>query len=105
MNSVWPSKLIAHQQADCLDRKEASVHVVSEEEIVCIWAGSTNFEDFKHVPELAMDVTDNRHWRADVDNVGLLHEEFFGFGTYCLDDGLGKEFLAVETFDASVEVD
>ncbi len=51
-----------------------------------------------------MDVSDDCDGCCDVYDVGLLHEEFFCFGAYCLDDGFGKKFLLVEPLDALVQI-
>lgn len=52
-----------------------------------------------------MDVANDGDRRGDVDDIALAHEQLFGLGTYCLDDGLGKELLLVEAGDALIEVD
>lgn len=51
-----------------------------------------------------MDVTDDRDRRLDVDDIALLHQQLLGLGAYCLDDGIGQEFFAVEPSDAFIEV-
>jgi hypothetical protein len=65
---------------------------------------STDFENFYHVEELAVNVTHHGDGRLDMDDIALSHQQLFRFGAYGLDDGLGEKLLVIQSGYAFVEV-
>lgn len=51
--------LVCEQQADCLERLLASIHVVAQEEVVCLWWKSSIFEETEQIVILAVNITAN----------------------------------------------
>lgn len=51
-----------------------------------------------------MYVTDDGDGGEHVDDIALAHEQFLGLGAYCLDHGLGEEFLLVQARYTLVEI-
>jgi hypothetical protein len=76
----------------------------TQEQVVGVGAGPANLENLHHVEELAVDVTDDGHGRADVHHVALLHEQLLGLGAYRLDDRFGEQLLLGQARDALIEV-
>lgn len=76
----------------------------TQEEVVRVWAWSSDLEDFHHVEELAMDIADDCHRRSNVHNIALLHEELFRLCAYCLDHRLGQQLLLGESRYALIEI-
>jgi len=77
-------QLEAHQQGDRLDRKQSSIDVVTQEEVIRVRTEPSNLEDLEHVEELAVDVADNGDGREDVHHVRLVHELFLQLVAYRL---------------------
>lgn len=105
MNPVWVPKLEADKKRDGFDREHAAVHVVTEEEVIGVWAEAANLEDLYQVEELTVDVAYDGDGGAHVHHVRLAHQQLLSLCAYCLDDGLGKEVFFVEPFYAFVEID
>lgn len=51
----------SNEESNCLNGIITSINVVTHEEIVGIWIGSTNSEEFHQVVKLTMDVTAYSH--------------------------------------------
>ena len=58
---------------------------LTKEEVVGIWAISSNTKYLYEIIELAMYVSYYCDRRLNMDDVALLHKQFLGFGAYCLD--------------------
>lgn len=52
-----------------------------------------------------MDIADHRNRRLDVHHIALLHKQLFCLSAHRFDDRVGEELLAVEPFDAFVQID
>lgn len=76
----------------------------TEEEIVGIWTRAADLENLQKIKELTMNVANNSDGCLDVYDIALLHEQLFRFGAYCFYDGLGKQFLLVESGNAFVQI-
>lgn len=77
----------------------------TKEKIIRIWTIASYPEYLDQIIKLAVNVSDDSDWCFDVDDIALTHEKLLGLGAYRLDDGLGEEFLFVQTLDALVKVD
>lgn len=62
-------------EADGLYRVIASIDIVSEEQVVGVGNGPSDFEQLDQVVELAVDVTADEDGSFDWDDVGLLGED------------------------------
>ena len=51
-----------------------------------------------------MNISDDRHRRLYVYDIALLHKQFLRLSAHRFDDRVGKELLAVQPFDAFVQV-
>mmetsp|Transcript_73452 Transcript_73452/g.172572 ORF Transcript_73452/g.172572 Transcript_73452/m.172572 type:complete len:101 (+) Transcript_73452:307-609(+) len=67
------------EQQECFDTVEASVHKIAHEQVVRVWAFSTNFEKFLQVIELAVDVAANRDRGIHALDIALLEENLPSF--------------------------
>ena len=52
-----------------------------------------------------MDVSHHCDRRLDVNDIALLHQQLLRFGTYCLNDRVGEQFLLVQPRYTLIEVD
>lgn len=104
MHSMRVPELETDEEGDGLYAEETPVDIVAEKQVVRIRTVSSNLEDFQHVKELSMYVTDDGNGRRYVDDIALFHEQFLCFGAYCFDQRLGQELFAVQLFNALVEV-
>lgn len=103
--SVRAAELRHKRPGLTMSKARAGSGARTKEEIVCVRAEASNSEDFYHVKELAVDVSNDGDGRVNVHNVTLLHQELLRLGAYCLDDGVGEELLLVEASYALIEVD
>lgn len=56
------SDLESYEESDSFDREVTSVNIVTHEEIICVWVGSTDLEQLHQVVELTVYVSTNCHW-------------------------------------------
>lgn len=75
--------LIAQQQKDVFQALLASVHVVSEEQVVCLWRPPAHVEQPEQVLVLSVCVTDNLDGRTELDKRRLGQEDFPSGLAYC----------------------
>lgn len=54
--------LVEEEEENSLDRVEASVNVVAEEDVTFLWNLSSLSEELQQIPELAMDIATNSYW-------------------------------------------
>ena len=72
----------------------SAIHVISQEEVICVWNITTNSEQLNQVMELAVNVTTNGHGTTDGLNIRFLQEYFAsllvsqGNGCYEIANGL-----------------
>lgn len=64
---------------------EATIHEVSDEDVIRLWAGASNLEEFHQVKELAVDITANGYRGIYDLNITLLDKDFSGFDTQPFD--------------------
>lgn len=76
--SFFVSNLEAEEEADSFEGVVASIHVISQEEIVSIGDIPSDSEEFHEVVELPVDVTADVDWCADVDDIGFFGKDFSG---------------------------
>lgn len=74
-DSILVPNFKCEHEADSLYRVIASIDIVSEEQVVGVGDGSSNFEQLYQVVELAVDVTADEDGSFDWDDVGLLGED------------------------------
>lgn len=75
LHSIWIPQLETSQEADRLDREQASVYIVAQEQVIGMWRVATYTKDLDKVVELSVDVAHYSHWRTDVDDVAFPHEQ------------------------------
>lgn len=56
----------------------------TQEQIVCVGAGSANLENFNQIVELAVDIAHHSDGSSNVDDIAFAHQKLFGFGAYRL---------------------
>lgn len=78
---------------------------LTKKKVIRVWTESANLEYLYHVEELSMYVSHHCDRRCYMYNIAFLHKQLFGFGAYCFYDGVGKQFLLVESCYALVQVD
>lgn len=77
-HSVSVSHFECKQEEECFYAVSASVDVVSQEDVVGVGRVSANFEEFKDVIKLSVDVATNGDRRPDSDSVRFVLKNFFG---------------------------
>lgn len=88
LHSIWIPQLETSQEADRLDREQASVYIVAQEQVIGVGRVATYTKNFNEVVELSVDVADYSHWRTDVDDVAFPHEQLFRLFTDLLEQRL-----------------
>lgn len=76
VDPVGVAHLEGEEQQDRLDRVEAPVHVVAQEEVVLLGHPAPRFEEVQQVPELAVDVAAYNQGRVQPLDVALFDEDF-----------------------------
>lgn len=61
---LWVFDLVGKEKANGLERLLATIDVISEEQVVCLWWETTVFEQTEKVVVLAVDVAANLNWSA-----------------------------------------
>lgn len=69
---AWYFYLQRNEESDCLHRIVASVHIVSHEEVVCVWRLAPDLKELHQVVKLTVDVPTDRHRTSHLLHVGLL---------------------------------
>eukprot|EP00418_Pyrodinium_bahamense_P011884 CAMPEP_0179114870 /NCGR_PEP_ID=MMETSP0796-20121207/53807_1 /TAXON_ID=73915 /ORGANISM="Pyrodinium bahamense, Strain pbaha01" /LENGTH=253 /DNA_ID=CAMNT_0020813103 /DNA_START=363 /DNA_END=1121 /DNA_ORIENTATION=+ len=78
-------------KSHCSNRAPSTVHIVAEEEVVCVRRRATYVKHLFHILELAMDVAHNGHGTLYLDAVWLFLQQFMG----CLTQSLALCFSEV----------
>ena len=58
----------------------APVNVVAEEKVVCFWRKLAAIKMVQQIFELAVDIAEDVDWRDQLEEYGLLEEDFLGRG-------------------------
>ena len=83
----------------------ASINVVSQKEVVCIWQLSSDFEYLQDVEKLAVNVTYDCDWYWDTLHIFLQNEDIFEFMAEDV-NGLLLKYLAFENlFQETVDIE
>lgn len=77
----------------------------TQKQIVRIRAKPPDLEDLNHIKELPVNITNDRHGSRNVDDIALLHQQFFRLGAYRLHHRVCQQLFFIQPFDALVEVD
>lgn len=64
----------ANEQGDGLHAEETAIDVVSQKEVIGVWAIATDAEDLLQVEKLAMDIADHGDGRFDVYDIALFDQ-------------------------------
>jgi len=70
-----PLQLETEQKLECLDRVEASVDIVTHEDVTCVWDLASFVEKFEKVVELSMNISTNRNRRRHWLDIALLDQD------------------------------
>jgi len=69
-----------NDHAHSLNRVVTPVHVVAQEQIICVRRRARNLEDFNEVVELAVRVAHDHDGGVDVSNIGLCLQQLLALG-------------------------
>ncbi|KAH3671911.1 hypothetical protein OGAPHI_000097 [Ogataea philodendri] len=75
-DSSWIPNFHSHQVADRLHRVVSSVDVISHEQIVCVWARPSDFEQLHQIVELAVNISTYSDWHLHGLDVLLVLDNF-----------------------------
>ncbi len=73
MYTVRVPQFEAYEQRYCLYTEHAAVDIVTEEEVIRIWAVSANAEDLDKVEELSVDIANDGDGSCNMDDIALAH--------------------------------
>jgi len=59
----------------------SSIYIISQEEIVCVWNITADFEELKDIIELAMNIADECYWAVELNDVVFCRKNLFDFST------------------------
>ena len=82
----------------------ASIDIVAHEKIVGVWKVSSDFEKFKQVVELSVNVTTNGDWSSNLDYIGLLDENLLCLFEKGFDLVLRERFAFSDFGDDKIDV-
>lgn len=73
IDSMRVSEFQANKQGNSLDAKEATIDVVAQEKIICVWTEAANLEDLNHIKELPVYVANYSNRCSNVNHIALFH--------------------------------
>ena len=103
-DSVFVPDFQGQKEQECLNAVFSSVDVIAHENVIGIRWESTDFEEFKEIVELAVDIAANSDWRWYFDNVGLLSKDLFGLLAEFLNGVLLDFFALLQGLDYLLNV-
>jgi hypothetical protein len=69
----------AKQIFESFNRRVASIHEISNENVVGVWDLSSSSEQFEEIIELTVNISANSDWSRNWLYVGFFDQDFFGF--------------------------
>ena len=103
-DSIFVSNFQGQQQQKGFNAVFSSVNVISHENVIRVRRESTNFEEFKEVIELTVDIAANGDWWWDFDDVGFFAKDLLGLFAEFLDGVLLDFFALLEWLDYLLNV-
>eukprot|EP00931_Biecheleriopsis_adriatica_P032421 TRINITY_DN18918_c0_g1_i3.p1 TRINITY_DN18918_c0_g1~~TRINITY_DN18918_c0_g1_i3.p1 ORF type:complete len:187 (+),score=23.58 TRINITY_DN18918_c0_g1_i3:163-723(+) len=103
-DALFEAALVEEHQGDAPDAVVATIDIITEKEVVCLWHWPANQEELLEVEEVTVNITDDRDRTADRYAICLLRQNFMHPLTNCYHLPRRQLALVQNMFDLLIQV-